>query len=634
MQAVAHVTLRFHPGRDGAAQTALARALLFDATMLETTCQPADTVRVPRRFDTGLKPAPAPHPDEPRYVEERLLGQGGMGVVRLVADRKLGRSVAMKVMQPELASCVEARRRFLREARVQGLLEHPSVVPVYDSGEDERGCPWFTMQRVRGSTLESVLAAHAARDADALASFPRRRLLTAFVQVCLALDFAHSRGVVHRDLKPGNVMLGEFGDVHVLDWGLARVGLDDEPADDLIAAVERAARGGSVFGTPGYMAPEQIRGERVDGQADVYALGAMLFEILTLTPLHPGLPGERVANALRGVERSPAIRAPAAGVPPELDAAVLAATHPDVQTRTASARELANAVERSLDGVRDSEVRRQLAERHVCAARPVVEHLEAADDAGRQDAVRQLVSALALEPGAPEALGLLQKTLSHVPARLPASVVRSRDEQQGVVRAGLARTVAARMAIWVGLTPVVLAMGAQRHACAAALVAILLATFGLVCAWARRPALSRSQIGVIMLLATLSLTLFGSLFGSLILVPPLVATSLVMFAGYAEASDRRWLLALALGVVLLPLGLEHLGLVAPAYAFTADAIVVLPRLVHFPPELTFWVLVVATVLATVLPGVLAGRLRDRLAEAETRLLLVAWHLEALEPVRR
>lgn len=155
-----------------------------------------------------------------------------MGQVVEVTDHTLGRRVAMKVMHPEIASTTDGQRRFLREARVQGQLEHPAVVPVYDIGVDAQGAPWFTMKQVRGVTLETVLTAG---DAEARARYPRRRLLTAFVQVCLAIDFAHSRAVLHRDLTsltmPG-ILAGQLKDrlsraekkLFLMAWHLEQLG--------------------------------------------------------------------------------------------------------------------------------------------------------------------------------------------------------------------------------------------------------------------------------------------------------------------------------------------------------------------------------------------------------------------------
>ncbi|HTL34902.1 MAG TPA: serine/threonine-protein kinase, partial [Kofleriaceae bacterium] len=165
-----------------------------------------------------------------RYRQQGLLGKGGMGEVRLIEDGVIGREVAVKTIAPTMSGDSGIRARFLREVRIQGQLEHPSIVPVYDLGIDEAGNDYFTMRRIAGRTLAKVLTSLARGEAEAVVAFPRNALLTVFRQICLAVAYAHSKGVVHRDLKPANVMIGDFGEVYVLDWGLARV--LDEPAED------------------------------------------------------------------------------------------------------------------------------------------------------------------------------------------------------------------------------------------------------------------------------------------------------------------------------------------------------------------------------------------------------------------
>lgn len=230
----------------------------------------------------------------------------------------------MKVIRPGHGSRSDLRARFLREARVQGQLEHPAIVPVYDLGVDPNGASYFTMKRVRGMTLEAVLDGLRKRDPDATIEYSRRKLLTAFGSVCLAIDFAHARGVIHRDLKPGNIMLGGFGEVYVLDWGVAKLGNVPEPQmANLVHAPLTTGGGtaiGAVLGTPGYMPPEQMLGGDLDARSDVYALGAILFEILTLELLHPqSKVNEIIASTLKGADTSPA-RAPDREIPPELEA--------------------------------------------------------------------------------------------------------------------------------------------------------------------------------------------------------------------------------------------------------------------------------------------------------------------------
>ncbi len=270
-----------------------------------------------------------------RYLTRETIGVGGMGEVRLCTDLVIGRDVAMKVMRESKSGSSGLRARFEREARLQGQLEHPAIVPVYDLGGG-----FFTMKRVRGHTLEGILRG-LLREDTAFASFTLRRLLVAFVQVTQAIAFAHARGVVHRDLKPGNIMLGDFGEVYVLDWGLAKVlgrseVVVETEEDDMPTRVGSRTAHGALLGTPGYMPPEQARGDHdaLDARADVYALGAILFEILTLEPLHRrGTLEEVIESTMFGTEARPTVRAPDAKPLPELDAVCVRATAVDARDR-------------------------------------------------------------------------------------------------------------------------------------------------------------------------------------------------------------------------------------------------------------------------------------------------------------
>ncbi|NUQ79019.1 MAG: serine/threonine protein kinase, partial [Polyangiaceae bacterium] len=278
------------------------------------------------------------HPVEASGLEQRyelitVLGTGGMGEVRLCKDRLIGRSVAMKVMHDELAAQSDLRERFLREVRIQGQLEHPSIVPVYDIGVDSKGGILFTMKRIRGMTLDTVLDGLRAGNAELSARYSRRKLLVAFSSVCLAVDFAHQRGVIHRDIKPENIILGDFGEVYVLDWGIAKVMSGGDAADvealELTQDSMQQTALGSLLGTPGYMSPEQACGaiDRLDARTDVYSLGAILFEIVAGQTLHdPALSVQKLlAATIRGVDARPSARG-ARDVPAELDAICVRAT--------------------------------------------------------------------------------------------------------------------------------------------------------------------------------------------------------------------------------------------------------------------------------------------------------------------
>lgn len=229
-----------------------------------------------------------------RYHVFGELARGGMGVVLRGRDRVLGRDVAIKVLRREHLDSHEAQDRFFEEAQVGAQLQHPGVVPVHEVGLVDESVPFFTMKLVRGETLAQLLRART-HDAD-----DRSRFIDIFEQICQAVAYAHARGVIHRDLKPSNVMIGSYGEVQVMDWGLAKVmdrgGIADDRARPKEASIPVAtvrsedegtnSRAGSVFGTPAYMAPEQARGdiEAMDERTDVFALGSVLCEVLTGAP--------------------------------------------------------------------------------------------------------------------------------------------------------------------------------------------------------------------------------------------------------------------------------------------------------------------------------------------------------------
>ena len=234
---------------------------------------------------TGAPVGPAPAGlIVPGYEILAELGCGGMGVVFRGHDPEIDRDLAVKVLL-EAADDPDAVRRFQREGRIGGQLQHPGVVPVYAMGRLPDRRPYFTMKLIEGRTLADLLRERA----DPSTDLPR--LLKVFEQVCQTMAYAHSRGVIHRDLKPLNVMGGAFGEVQVLDWGLAKaLGAAGESADAArpngAASPAGASEAGAVFGTPAYMAPEQARGEvgRLDARCDVFGLGAILCAILTGAP--------------------------------------------------------------------------------------------------------------------------------------------------------------------------------------------------------------------------------------------------------------------------------------------------------------------------------------------------------------
>src|SRR4249919_3444944 len=195
------------------------------------------------------------------YRVEELIGRGGMGEVYRAHDDRLNRNVALKILAPRYADDDTFRERLLRESRLAASLDHPNVVPVYDAGEEDAGF-YLAMRYVEGADLRAVLRREGA--------LPPARALEIVSQVAGALDAAHTKRLVHRDVKPSNVLIDERGHCYLADFGLTQSVSDRGQATD-----------GSLLGTLDYVAPEQIRGDEVDGRADVYALGCMLFECLT-----------------------------------------------------------------------------------------------------------------------------------------------------------------------------------------------------------------------------------------------------------------------------------------------------------------------------------------------------------------
>jgi serine/threonine-protein kinase len=290
-----------------------------------------------------------------RYVRTQLHATGGIGRVWLAYDAALGREVALKELRPDRADDAALRARFLREAQITGQLEHPGIVPVYEVAGPSPGCqPFYVMRFIRGRTLsESAQAYHHKRAAGQAGPVERVALLNSFVAVCNAVAYAHARGVLHRDLKGRNVVLGEYGEVVLLDWGLAKV-LGPSGEEDLqgppVAPAEPAEGDGTVpgtaLGTPAYMAPEQAAGrlDLLSCRTDVYGLGAILYEILTGRPPHAGTSPEEVLREVR--EREPARpRALCAEVPAALEAVCLRALTRDPAGRYPSAAELAHEVQ-------------------------------------------------------------------------------------------------------------------------------------------------------------------------------------------------------------------------------------------------------------------------------------------------
>ncbi|MCB9914883.1 MAG: SUMF1/EgtB/PvdO family nonheme iron enzyme [Planctomycetes bacterium] len=284
-----------------------------------------------------------------------LLGEGGVGAVYRGRDADLGRDVAMKFLHPRYREHAQILHRFVEEAQIGGQLQHPGIVPVYELGMVD-GSPFFAMKMVKGETLADKLAARSS-PADRRGEF-----LAIFEQICQTMAYAHARGVVHRDLKPANVMIGSFGEVQVVDWGMGKVlqGGDaprdeaESEADAPVSVIETVrSRGdstrsivGSVMGTPAYMPREQALGdvEAMDRRSDVFALGAILCEILTGLPPYLGSLNEMLSQAMRGKLDDAHERLAQCGADAELVALSTRCLQPHPDDRPESAAAVAEAV--------------------------------------------------------------------------------------------------------------------------------------------------------------------------------------------------------------------------------------------------------------------------------------------------
>jgi serine/threonine-protein kinase len=286
-----------------------------------------------------------------RYQYLGPIGSGGMGSVHSVRDLDLLRVTALKVMAPSLRDRPEQVQRFLHEAQIMSQLDHPHIVPVHEIGLDKAGNRYFTMKRVHGRNLGDWIASLGRPAAHPQAL---QDMLGAFLKVCDAVAFAHSRGVLHGDIKPDNIMVGSFGQVYLMDWGVAR--WLHEPRSTAAAeredAAPRFAPSLQVVGTPNFMAPEQAWGDelRVDERSDIFALGAVLYNVLFGTPPYQGETLSEVLSKARHHQWGIPAADPTAPIPFELYQILRRAMHRDPRERYRSATELKRAVEEALKG--------------------------------------------------------------------------------------------------------------------------------------------------------------------------------------------------------------------------------------------------------------------------------------------
>jgi eukaryotic-like serine/threonine-protein kinase len=565
-----------------------------------------------------------------RYKLRGLLGKGGMGEVVSARDEQIGRTVAIKRLRAETPP-KHAVARFLREARIQGRLAHPAIVPVYELDHDDKGQPFFIMRQVSGLTLAEVVRRLARGDQDAARQFSRQRLLRAFVEVCLAIEFAHTHGIVHRDLKPANIVLGDFGEVYVLDWGIAHVMQGAQKRGDFadIHTAETSVMvDGMILGSPGYMSPEQIRVDpELDGRSDVYALGCILFEILAGQPLHEsGIAG--IALALTGVDARLSVRAPDKDVPPELEAIVQQAVSPERTQRFQTARDLGNAVTRYLDGDRDIELRQKLAHHELAKAKAALERGNTVTD--RKVAMRAAARAMALDPvqGAPADIvaRLMLEPPRDVPPEVEAEVVRVDDDALFNARKLITQASIAYLAF----IPILFVIGFNSPFFLGTMSVIALAMLVLSLQ------LTRDQVKLIAYTGLVGNCLMTMLF-SWAATPFLIAPSLGVITAMSLATHPRvargWFLALCTcTAVLTPLALEYLDILPHSTFIDGNALVLRTAAADGLEQNTTTLTLVIYVVALLSMAVFLMKFltRDR-RSAQRQVQIQAWQLRQLVP---
>jgi serine/threonine-protein kinase len=549
-----------------------------------------------------------------RYRVQRRIGKGGMGEVMSARDEQIGREVAIKRMRAANPS-QRAIERFLREAQVQGRLEHPAIVPVHEIGRDGDGLPFFVMKKLVATSLAKLLEEGA----------PQQRLLRAFAEVCLCIEFAHVRGIVHRDLKPDNVMLGDFGEIYVLDWGVAKVlGEEDGDFGDVgSGSGVHATAAGTAIGTPGYMSPEQVRGKAdIDARADVYTLGCLLFEILAGEPLHPrGFDG--MQSALKERDSRPSMRAPERDIPPELDELVVQATAPEIEQRLATAREVGERIQHYLDGDRDLAMRRKLAAEHLDKARAQWETGE------RRATMREATAALALDPALAGAAELVGRVMLEPPKETPPEVQELlyaddvRDAKT-VALAGLGTSIASVMfaqLLWLIRPP---------GSLAPLVMTCVLAAVGVLAVVAVR---SRRPIPGIVLIGNTIIIVFTARLFSPVLVAPGVAASLAMAMVLTPRFSwlgSPWSVGVfMIGGVLVPLVLELVGVLSHTMGVDGVGVWFHPSAIGAHPT-PFVVVGVLYAIALIAGACIAGyAVKSRTQAAHRHLHLQAWQLRQL-----
>ncbi len=615
------------PTTRGSAQTILGVAKPVDAGSAQTALAPSQPTSLPTVRLGGAGGATAQVTE--RYRLDRVLGHGGMGEVLLAIDDTIGREVAVKRIRTASPS-EEELSRFVREARVQGRLEHPAIVPVHDLVFDQAGRPFFVMKRLAGTDMHERLKKLRAGDVADVAA-ERRALLRAFVDVCNAAHFAHEKKIIHRDLKPANVMLGDYGEVYILDWGVAHAA---DAEDDIAAPSGRHDLGlasgdtqqGAVLGTPAYMAPEQLVGDKVGPAADIYSLGCILYEICAGEPLHTKTRALGAAFMVTGKHGLPSAKR--AEVPPELDQICQRSVRPDPADRWQTARSLGDAVQGFLDGDRDIAVRKELAQHHLIAARDGLTK----GDTGRREAMRAAGRALALDPTSVEAADLVTRLMLEPPDEVPAEVEQHLEEVDTETARSHGKVAALSVLGYLGFVPLLLWSGVRDVTFVIAFAALSLISAGQVMLMLRNEKITPAPLYLNAVINALLIGVVCRMTGPFIIAPALVLVTLMAYASHPRFGKIPILATILSASVLVPWGLELVGVLDTTYSFDDGALTLSSSVVQFssvPVQLAMAAVLVALIgVVAVLTRGLAMRQRD----AARKLELHAWQLRQIVPV--
>jgi eukaryotic-like serine/threonine-protein kinase len=591
----------------------------------EPPTQPATPPNAPITIDRATTPYDRPEvlEDDTKalegYMFGKVIGRGGIGEVVAAHDLRVGRDVAIKRLRTNKPTDPEVQR-FLREARIQARLDHPAIPPVHELGRDAQGRPYFTMKRLAGVTMSELLA---------VPEQNRQRMLRAFVEVCQAIDFAHTRGVVHRDLKPGNIMMGDFGDVYVLDWGLARV-VGEAITEISTADIESLdLKSGDLLGTPGYMAPEQIQRVGDTGRpADVYALGSILFEVLAGEPLHPRGPtavsstvgGEAITSAGR--------RRPDRMVPPELDALCASMVAMDPGTRP-TARRVAERIQAFLDGDRDVARRRTMAVDLVWVAR------SAMNEGRRADAMRSAGRALALDSESAEAAEIVTTLMLQPPADPPPEVHEALRAADAVGVSKHARTSVLAYIVLASFLPIANWNGVQNWNVIIAIFVVSLLLGILALTFVVRP---RVSFGLLMFYALGNAGLMALMTRAIspwTFVPAITCIIIMSMMAYPQFNARPWLLIsmFVIGFCVV-IGLEVQGVVESGWEIRDGMLILHGMALRIASGPTLMLLFAASVATIVIAGIQASATYRAGRQAQQQLVMQAWHLQQLLPTSR